>query len=125
MAKSIYNLKSKYRWCLTGTPAQNSISDLYSLIKFLRFYPWCIEQWWNSKFPKDVKKTTSNDLIKMKNLLKGILLRRKKQSVDLLGNHLLSIPKAVIKVHIVKLNQEAKYVYQCIDYRAQKYLKQL
>lgn len=78
MAKSIYNLKSKYRWCLTGTPAQNSISDLYSLIKFLRFYPWCIEQWWNSKFPKDVKKTTSNDLIKMKNLLKGILLRRKK-----------------------------------------------
>jgi len=26
---------------LTGTPTQNSIGDLFSLVKFLRFTPWC------------------------------------------------------------------------------------
>jgi SNF2 family DNA or RNA helicase len=41
MAKAIYEFQAEYRWCLTGTPTQNSLGDLFSLVKFLRYTPWC------------------------------------------------------------------------------------
>lgn len=33
-------LDAEYRWCLTGTPLQNSLDELQSLIKFLRIKPY-------------------------------------------------------------------------------------
>jgi len=35
-AKSIYSLQSNIKWCLTGTPLQNRVGELYSLVRFLR-----------------------------------------------------------------------------------------
>lgn len=32
-------LQAMRRWCLTGTPVQNRLEDLFSLTEFLRFYP--------------------------------------------------------------------------------------
>lgn len=34
------NLKAERRWCLTGTPVQNWLDDLFSLLQFLRFHPF-------------------------------------------------------------------------------------
>ena len=33
------NLKAERRWCLTGTPVQNRLEDLFALTEFLRFHP--------------------------------------------------------------------------------------
>ena len=33
------SLQAQRRWCLTGTPVQNGLEDLFSLTEFLRFYP--------------------------------------------------------------------------------------
>jgi DNA repair protein RAD5 len=33
--RSLMELNSRYRWCLSGTPLQNKFDDLYSIIKFL------------------------------------------------------------------------------------------
>lgn len=38
--QAAYALDSKYRWCLTGTPMQNNLDELQSLIKFLRIKPF-------------------------------------------------------------------------------------
>lgn len=35
MTKAAYDLKSVYRWCMTGTPMQNNLDELQSLIRFL------------------------------------------------------------------------------------------
>lgn len=40
-AKSVYALQcSGARWCLTGTPLQNRVGELYSLVHFLRMKPY-------------------------------------------------------------------------------------
>ena len=34
-AKGAFELKGTYRWCLSGTPLQNRVGELYSMIRFL------------------------------------------------------------------------------------------
>ena len=39
-AKAVYALDSDYKWCLTGTPLQNRVGDLYSLVRYLQMEPY-------------------------------------------------------------------------------------
>ena len=39
-AKAIFNLTAERRWCLSGTPLQNRVGELYSQIRFLRVFPY-------------------------------------------------------------------------------------
>ncbi|CAE6397215.1 unnamed protein product [Rhizoctonia solani] len=34
-AKAAFELKGDYRWCLSGTPLQNRVGELYSLVRFI------------------------------------------------------------------------------------------
>ncbi|KAF8351074.1 SNF2 family N-terminal domain-containing protein [Amanita rubescens] len=34
-AKAAFELEGQYRWCLSGTPLQNRVGELYSLVRFL------------------------------------------------------------------------------------------
>ncbi|KZV68906.1 hypothetical protein PENSPDRAFT_676284 [Peniophora sp. CONT] len=39
-AKAAFALKARYRWCLSGTPLQNRVGELYSLVRFLGVDPF-------------------------------------------------------------------------------------
>ena len=47
-AKGACVIDAHSRWCLTGTPIQNELKDLYSLIRFMRFAPFNDIQWWSA-----------------------------------------------------------------------------
>ena len=39
-AQAVFKLTALYRWGLSGTPLQNRVSELYSLVRFLRLDPY-------------------------------------------------------------------------------------
>jgi SNF2 family DNA or RNA helicase len=40
-SRAVHKINATYRWCLTGTPMMNGVSELYPLIRFLRIRPYC------------------------------------------------------------------------------------
>jgi DNA repair protein RAD16 len=39
-SKAVFSLQSSYKWALSGTPLQNRVGELYSLVRFLEIYPY-------------------------------------------------------------------------------------
>ena len=39
-ARAAFALDAKFRWCLSGTPLQNRVGELYSMIRFLGADPF-------------------------------------------------------------------------------------
>ena len=42
VARACCGLRAKRRWCLSGTPMQNAIDDLYSYFRFLKYDPYAV-----------------------------------------------------------------------------------
>lgn len=45
-AEMALRLPSIHRWCITGTPIQRRLDDLYGLLKFLKLNPFDVSRWW-------------------------------------------------------------------------------
>ncbi|OLL24867.1 putative ATP-dependent helicase [Neolecta irregularis DAH-3] len=104
-AKACHTLKAKYRWCLSGTPMQNGVDELFSLIKFLRIRPYNNLSEFNSNFSRPLKsgrqQYISKAMKKLQALLKAVLLRRTKES-EIDGRPILTLPpKTIEQVHAV------------------------
>lgn len=39
-------LHARHRWCITGTPIQRKLDDLYGLLRFLKASPYDVLRWW-------------------------------------------------------------------------------
>lgn len=72
-------LTAEFRWCLTGTPYQNTVDDVYSLVKFLRIPPFQDWTYWRERITKQAKGgNISLALNRLRTLLRAIMLRRTK-----------------------------------------------
>ncbi|KAF2689998.1 hypothetical protein K458DRAFT_426847 [Lentithecium fluviatile CBS 122367] len=79
MSKACYEINSHYRWCLTGTPMQNNLDELQSLIRFLRIQPYCEYPSWKDSIAGPIKNGRGNlGMKRLQVFLKAFMKRRTK-----------------------------------------------
>ncbi|RDL37169.1 uncharacterized protein BP5553_04602 [Venustampulla echinocandica] len=77
--QACYALRSEYRWCLTGTPMQNNLDELQSLIKFLRIKPYDDLREFKDQIDRPMKNGRGDVAIKrLRHYLKIFMKRRTK-----------------------------------------------
>lgn len=77
--KACCALNSEYRWCLTGTPMQNNLDELQSLVHFLRIQPYDQLLHWRSNIDKPMKNGQGHlALGRLHALLRSFMKRRTK-----------------------------------------------
>ncbi|XP_024023789.1 DNA repair protein RAD5A [Morus notabilis] len=102
------------RWCLTGTPIQNNLEDLYSLLRFLRVEPWGNWAWWNKLIQKPFEEGDERGLKLVQSILKPIMLRRTKFSTDREGRPIIVLPPADVQVIYCDLTEAEKDFYEAL-----------
>uniref|UniRef100_A0A8D0EXG2 Helicase like transcription factor n=1 Tax=Strix occidentalis caurina TaxID=311401 RepID=A0A8D0EXG2_STROC len=109
--KAALNLEGHRRWVLTGTPIQNSVKDLWSLISFLKLKPFTDREWWHRTIQRPVTMGTAGGLGRLQSLVRSITLRRTKTS-KVKGKPVLELPERKVLIQHVTLTEEERQVYQ-------------
>ncbi|KAI1496619.1 SNF2 family N-terminal domain-containing protein [Biscogniauxia marginata] len=128
-ARAAYQLKAQYRWCLTGTPMMNSVSELASLIQFLHIKPYCVPQIFRRDFGSLSSKggtPSAEAMRKLQALLKAIMLRRSKTS-EIDGQPIITLEEKTEEIVYVVFSEDEALYYRDLesDSRVQfnKYLR--
>lgn len=89
VARACWGLRAKRRWCLSGTPIQNSIEDLYSYFRFLKYDPYSSYVLFCGTIKNPINSNPVKGYQKLQAILKTVMLRRTKgQSTDIEANFL-------------------------------------
>ncbi len=77
--KACCALRAEYRWCLTGTPMQNNLDELQSLVHFLRIPPYDELAEWRANIDAPLKSGKGHIAIRrLHSLLRCFMKRRTK-----------------------------------------------
>ncbi|KAH1262852.1 E3 ubiquitin-protein ligase SHPRH [Glycine max] len=74
-------LHSKYRWCITGTPIQRKLDDLYGLLRFLKASPFDRYRWWTDVIRDPYEKEDVGAMEFTHKIFKQIMWRSSKEHV--------------------------------------------
>ncbi|KFV54993.1 Transcription termination factor 2, partial [Gavia stellata] len=120
---AVCKLRASARWAVTGTPIQNNLLDMYSLLRFLRCSPFDEYKVWKYQVDNNAKKGGE----RLSLLTRSLLLRRTKDQLDSAGKPLVPLPQRSMQLHQLKLSAEEQSVYNVLFARSrstlQSYLK--
>ncbi|KAF9164320.1 hypothetical protein BGX21_000164 [Mortierella sp. AD011] len=123
-SKAACALTAERRWCLTGTPIQNKLDDLFALVKFLRMQPFDEKAHWAHYIAKPIKAANPIGITRLQTLMKVITLRRTKtQMVD--GKPLLELPVRTDHMRILELSLSERQMYQRMELSAKQTVDQI
>ncbi|KAL7540398.1 hypothetical protein ACHAXR_010079 [Thalassiosira sp. AJA248-18] len=147
VSKACCMLKAQTRWTVSGTPIQNSLQDVYGLLKFLRHEPWSEATFWKNAITNSLsgastgagnastmvkeddtaakKESSSGKLVasaafgRVRRVLAPIILRRTKDTLTEDGTPILSLPPIDFSLVNVTLSPPEREFYSALLERSQ------
>ncbi|KAK3369585.1 SNF2 family N-terminal domain-containing protein, partial [Lasiosphaeria ovina] len=102
--KAAVALRTERRWCLSGTPIQNSVHDFRSLLTFLRFEPFSTLSAFDRYILKPIRDESPDSFRNLRLLLRATCIRR--------GLSHLNLPDPVVQKVDVDLSREEQKLYE-------------
>lgn len=120
-AMAVFGLRATRRWVVTGTPMQNNIDELYSLVRFLGVYPWSLWTAWQQAISDPFRSgDIAGALNEAHKIVQPLLLRRTKQTIDIRsGQPLVLLPPKFVHILEIDLSPVERTLYDSL-YRTMK-----
>ncbi|KIW33915.1 uncharacterized protein PV07_00729 [Cladophialophora immunda] len=104
-AKSIYALQGERRWCITGTPLQNRLTDIFSLLHFLKVHPYDNMLTFQEQILRPWKSRMDEDALKrLQSIWKVITIRR--------GRNVIALPDRIVHTEEVCFTEDERALYE-------------
>jgi len=113
--RSVCALHADFRWCLTGTPINNSLHDLHALIRFLKFEPFDNQEIWDIFIMKHPDR-----LIYREQMCSELMLRRTKEQLRKANSGSSFKHTREVEVRFLKMHSFEREVYDDLLKRTKK-----
>lgn len=117
-AMAICRLRANTRWAVTGTPIQNKLLDMFSLIRFLRFSPFDEYKVWK----KQVESNEALGKARLNTIIKSLMLRRTKTQM-FEGKPLVNLSKKELFWNKLTLSKAERNLYNKIYKKTQSVVR--
>uniref|UniRef100_A0A1D1YZL0 Putative ATP-dependent helicase C23E6.02 n=1 Tax=Anthurium amnicola TaxID=1678845 RepID=A0A1D1YZL0_9ARAE len=122
VARACWGLRAKRRWCLSGTPIQNTVDDLYSYFRFLRYDPYASYNSFSSIIKIPIARDPAVGYKKLQAVLRTIMLRRTKGTL-LDGKPIINLPPKTIMLKKIDFSNEERAFYSRLEAESQEKFK--
>ncbi|CAA2960840.1 helicase-like transcription factor CHR28 [Olea europaea subsp. europaea] len=122
VARACCSLRAKRRWCLSGTPIQNSIDEVFSYFRFLRYQPYDKLKTFGTSIKFPISRNAVHGYKKLQVILRQIMLRRTKGTlID--GEPIINLPPKTTHLTRVEFSTEERAFYNRLEAQSRSQFK--